>query len=107
MVSRWPMTTFSQWRSNVVDYVREDFRAYPLRFCLEVMVWGISLGCSLTYAVMVPDLPFVKLYIAYITGCLIMSWCAYTRGSFGILGNYLIISIIDSIGLIKLLLQGT
>ena len=36
-----------------------------------------------------------------------MAWCAYTRGSFGILGNYLILSIIDSIGLIKLLLQSS
>jgi hypothetical protein len=35
-----------------------------------------------------------------------MAWCAYTRGSFGILGNYLILSIIDSTGLIKLLIQG-
>ena len=97
--------SFAEWRISAADYVKKDFHAYPLRFCLEVLVWGISLGCSLTYAFMVPDLPFVKLYIAYITACLIMAWCAYTRGSFGILGNYLIISIIDSIGLIKLLLQ--
>lgn len=97
--------SFAEWRASAADYVREDFRAYPLRFCLEVLVWGISLGCSLTYAFMVPDLPFVKLYISYITACLIMSWCAYTRGSFGILGNYLILSVIDSAGLIKLLIQ--
>jgi hypothetical protein len=97
--------TFSEWRATVAGYVRADFRAYPLRFCLEVLVWAISLGCSLTYAIMVPDLPFIPLYMAFISGCLIMSWCAYTRGSFGILGNYLILSIIDSAGLIKLLLQ--
>jgi hypothetical protein len=103
MDSRRIMNSFSQWRVDVADYVRQDFHANPLRFCLEVLVWAISLGCSLTYALMVPDLPFVKLYMAYITACLIMSWCAYTRGSFGILGNYLIISIIDSIGLIRLL----
>ena len=99
------MTSFSQWRSGVADYVREDFRAYPLRFCLEVVGWVISLGCSLTYAIMVPNLPFIPLYMAFIIGCVIMAWCAYTRGSFGILGNYLILSIIDSAGLIKLLLQ--
>jgi hypothetical protein len=97
--------SFSEWRGSVADYVRADFRTYPLRFCLEVVVWAISLGCSLTYAIMVPDLPFIPLYMAFISGCLIMSWCAYTRGSFGILGNYLILSIIDSAGLIKLLVQ--
>lgn len=97
------MNNFAEWRASVVDYVREDFRAYPLRFCLESLVWAISLGCSLTYAFMVPDLPFIQLYVAYIIACLIMAWCAYTRGSFGILGNYVIISIIDSTGLIRLL----
>ena len=97
--------SFADWRSSVVDYVRADFRAYPLRFCLELVGWAISLGCSLTYAITVPYLPFIPLYMAFITGCLIMAWCAYTRGSFGILGNYLILSIIDSAGLIKLLLQ--
>ena len=97
--------SFADWRASVADYVQEDFRAYPLRFCLELLGWAISLGCSLTYAITVPHLPFIPLYMAFITGCLIMAWCAYTRGSFGILGNYLILSIIDSAGLIKLLLQ--
>ena len=93
------------WLSGTADYVKKDFHAYPLRFCLELLGWAISLGCSLTYAITVPHLPFIPLYMAFITGCLIMAWCAYTRGSFGILGNYLILSIIDSAGLIKLLLQ--
>jgi hypothetical protein len=97
--------SFAQWRAGAAEYVRKDFNAYPLRFCLELLGWAISLGCSLTYAIMVPDLPFIPLYIAFITGCLIMAWCSYTRGSFGILGNYLILSIIDSAGLIKLLYQ--
>ena len=99
------MSRFTEWRSHVGDYVRDDFKAHPFRFCLEMTGWAISLGCSLTYAIMVPDLPFIPLYAAFITGCLIMAWCAWTRGSFGILGNYLILSIIDSTGLIKLLLQ--
>ena len=97
--------TFAEWRSSVADYVRADYRKYPFRFCLEMLGWAISIGCSVTYAITVPNLPFIPLYIAFITGCSIMAWCAYTRGSFGILGNYLIISIIDSAGLIKLLLQ--
>ena len=98
--------SFQEWRSSVADYVRADFQEYPLRFCLEMLGWAISIGCSVTYAIMVPNLPFIPLYAAFITGCAIMAWCAYTRGSFGILGNYLILSIIDSTGLIKLLIQG-
>ena len=98
-------TAFEQWRNNVGHYVRADFAAYPLRFCLEMLGWVISIGCSVTYAITVPNLPFIPLYAAFITGCLIMAWCAWTRGSFGILGNYLLLSIIDSVGLIKLIIQ--
>ena len=98
--------TFGEWRQNIAAYVRADFEEYPLRFGLEMLGWAISIGCSVTYAIMVPNLPFIPLYAAFITGCLIMAWCAYTRGSFGILSNYLILSIIDSTGLIKLLIQG-
>ena len=97
--------TFTQWYHSVIDYAQIDFKTYPLRFCLEMLGWVVSIGCSVTYAIMVPNLPFIPLYAAFITGCLIMAWCAYTRGSFGILGNYLILSIIDSAGLIKLLIQ--
>ena len=99
------MSRFSEWRSHVGDYVRGDFNTHPVRFFLEMLGWAFSLGCSLTYAITVPNIPFIPLYCAFITGCLLMAWCAWTRGSFGILGNYLILSIIDTTGLIKLLLQ--
>jgi hypothetical protein len=90
---------------KIFRWLHDDYASSPVRFCLELLGWAISLGCSLTYAITVPNLPFIPLYCAFISGCLIMAWCAYTRGSFGILGNYLILSIIDSAGLIKLLLQ--
>jgi len=96
---------YAQWRDSIGDYVKNDWRENPFRFCLEMTGWAISIGCSVTYAWTVPNLPFIPLYTAFITGCLIMAWCAYTRGSFGILGNYLLLSIIDSIGLIKLIIQ--
>lgn len=96
---------FAQWRIGLRDYIRHDWHQHPVRFCLEMTGWAISIGCSVVYAYTVPNLPFIPLYTAFITGCLIMAWCAYTRGSFGILGNYLLLSIIDSIGLIKLIIQ--
>jgi hypothetical protein len=36
--------SFSEWRTSAADYIREDFRAYPLRFCLELLRWAISIG---------------------------------------------------------------
>ena len=91
------------WFRNTTEWVKADFKSWPLRFCLEMIAWAISIGCSITYAIMVPNLPFITLYCLFITGCSIYAWCAWTRGSFGMLANYMLLTTIDSMGLIKLL----
>lgn len=95
---------FLIWWGSCKTFVINDWNSYPVRFCLEMLAWTISIGCSITYAITVPNLPFIPLYAAFITGCSISAWCAYSRGSFGIFGNYLLLALIDSTGLIKLLL---
>lgn len=96
--------TFANWFKSAKTFVTNDWHSHPVRFCLEMLAWMISIGCSLTYAITVPNLPFIPLYAAFITGCAISAWCAFSRGSFGIFGNYLLLAMIDSTGLIKLLL---
>lgn len=93
------------WWIGAKQFIANDWYSNPLRFSLEMIAWTISIGCSLTYAITVPNLPFIPLYIAFITGCFISAYCAFTRGSFGIFGNYVLLATIDSTGLIKLLLQ--
>jgi hypothetical protein len=43
------------------------------------------------------------MYPAWITGCAIYSWCAYSRRSFGMLANYILLTTIDTIGLIRMI----
>lgn len=93
------------WWTGAKQFIKNDWQSNPLRFSLEMVAWTISIGCSLTYAITVPNLPFIPLYTAFITGCTISAWCAYTRGSFGIFGNYVLLATIDSAGLTKLLIQ--
>lgn len=93
------------WWPKAKQFIKNDWQSNPLRFSLEMVAWAISIGCSLTYAITVPNLPFIPLYAAFITGCSISAYCAFTRGSFGIFGNYVLLATIDSTGLIKLLLQ--
>jgi hypothetical protein len=50
----------------------------------------------------VPNLPLMVLYPAWITGCAIYAGCAYSRRSFGMLANYLLLVSIDSVGLIRM-----
>ena len=95
----------ANWWSSARQFIVDDWQSHRVRFVFEMIAWAISIGCSLTYAITVPNLPFVPLYAAFILGCIISACCAYSRGSFGIFGNYVLLATIDSAGLIKLLLQ--
>jgi len=88
-----------------VDWIRDDWQSDKFRFVLEILAWAISIGCSITMAVTVPNPPLLALYPVWITGCAIYAWCAYTRKSFGMLANYILLTTIDTVGLVRMLVQ--
>ena len=85
------------------DWIRDDYRTNPLRFYIEVAAWAVSIGCAITMALTVPIPPLLVLYPIWITGCAMYAWASYTRKSFGMLANYILLTTIDSIGLIRML----
>ena len=85
------------------NWIGDDYKSNRVRFCLEVIAWAISIGCSITMASTVPTPPLLILYPIWITGCAIYAWCAYSRRSFGLLANYILLTTIDTIGLIRML----
>lgn len=85
-----------------LDWIQEDYRSQPLRFCLEVLAWAMSIGCALVMAITVPNPPLIWIYPFFIMGCVIYAWAAWTRRSFGMLANYLLLTSIDIVGLIRL-----
>jgi len=85
------------------DWIRDDYQSNRVRFYLEVVAWAISIGCSITMALTVPTPPLLALYPVWITGCAIYAWCAYSRNSFGMLANYILLTTIDSFGLARML----
>jgi hypothetical protein len=89
-----------------LDWIREDYQTYPLRFTVELIAWAVSIGCSITMAVTVPNPPLLALYPVWISGCAMYAWAAWTRKSFGMLANYMLLTTIDSIGLVRMLLNG-
>ncbi len=91
--------------SNTWKWICEDYASNRIRFCLEVLAWAMSIGCSLVMAFTVPNPPLLVLYPVWILGCAIYSGCAYSRGSFGMLANYLLLTTIDAIGLIRMLIS--
>jgi hypothetical protein len=88
---------------STFGWIKEDYKSHRVRFCLEVLAWAISIGCSITMAATVPNPPLLAMYPAWITGCAIYAWCAYSRRSFGMLANYILLTTIDTIGLIRML----
>jgi hypothetical protein len=88
-----------------VNWIRNDWQSNRFRFCVELLAWGISIGCSITMASTVPNPPLLVLYPIWITGCALYGWAAWTRKSFGMLANYVLLTTIDTIGLIRMLTQ--
>ena len=80
-----------------------DLVSHPVRFFIELLAWAISIGCAMTMALTVPNPPLLMLYPIWITGCAMYAWAAWTRRSFGMLANYLLLVTIDLVGLGRML----
>ena len=91
--------------SGIINWIRDDYRTHPFRFVIELFAWGISIGCSVTMALTVPNPPLITLYPVWILGCSMYAWAAYTRKSFGMIANYLLLVTIDSVGLARMLIN--
>ena len=85
------------------EWIRDDFKSNRIRFAIELFAWAISIGCSLTMALTVPNPPLLALYPVWITGCALYAWASWSRKSFGMLANYILLTSIDTFGLIRML----
>lgn len=89
---------------STARWMRDDYRSHPWRFVLEVLAWALSIACSFIMMLTVPDPPFLLLYPMWILGCSIYGWAAWTRGSFGMLANYVLLTTLDTIALVRLVI---
>ena len=88
---------------NILSWIQDDYKTNKLRFGIEVLAWAISVGCSITMAQTVPTPPLLVMYPIWISGCAMYAWASYTRKSFGMLANYILLVSIDTVGLIRML----
>jgi len=85
------------------EWIKDDYTSNRFRFVIELLAWAVSISCSITMALTVPNPPLLALYPVWISGCAMYAWASYTRQSFGMLANYILLTTIDSIGLIRML----
>jgi hypothetical protein len=87
------------------DYVRRDWESSRVRTILEFYGWAITTTSSLVFAFTVPHPPFMFLYPAWLSALFALSYCAYTRGSVGMVALNASMIVIDLIGYGRLLAQ--
>jgi hypothetical protein len=101
------MFQFGDWVFGTWSYIKRDYNDWPLRFCAEVFAWACSLISAVIFAYSVPHVPVIPLYSIFISGCLASAWTCWTRGSFGLLANYICLITIDAVGLIRFIIKTT
>ena len=87
------------------EYIKKDHAEWPLRFYAEVFSWACSLVSAIIFAATVPNIPVIPLYTIFISGCCAAAWTCWTRGSFGLLANYMCLIVIDCIGLARMIIN--
>ncbi|MFY8212557.1 MAG: hypothetical protein ACOVLB_07840 [Candidatus Nanopelagicus sp.] len=88
---------------NIFAWIKDDYKTYRTRFVIEILAWAISIFCAIVMAITVPNPPLLILYPVWIAGCAMYAWASYSRKSFGMLANYLLLVTIDSFGLFRML----
>ena len=90
---------------NILSYIKHDYSTNPFRFVIEVTAWALSISCAIVMALTVPTPPLLILYPIFICQCIMFGWSAYSRKSFGMVANYLLLVAIDSVGLVRMLIK--
>lgn len=92
-----------EYLKPTIGWIKDDWNSNRIRFIVELLAWAVSIGCSITMAFTVPTPPLKLLYPVWISGCAMYAWAAWTRKSFGMLANYILLTTIDTIGLVRML----
>jgi len=91
--------------TSILGYIKKDWDEYPLRLVLEIIAWAMAIGCSMWMMLTVPTPPLILIYPFFIIQCIICGWASWTRGSTGLVMNFVCLITIDCIALAKMLLQ--
>jgi len=85
-------------------YIREDWQSSRVRLLAEVFAWACSVISALMFAITAPNIPIIPLYAIFVSGATAAAWSAWTRGSFGLLINYVFLITIDIVGLARMVI---
>jgi hypothetical protein len=93
-----------KWLRDCCSYVKQDWSSNPWRAAGEAYNYVTSAVSSAVFAATVPNPPFMLLYPLWMSGLIVMIFCAISRGSTGILALCITMLAMDSTGFLRLLL---
>ena len=88
---------------GLINWIKEDWHSHPGRFIIEISAWVMSIGANVMFALTVPNVPFLVYLTITVSSCAMYGWAAWTRKSIGMLANYLLLTTIDSIALLRVI----
>jgi hypothetical protein len=91
-------------RKKMLEWIKQDYRSNPVRFCCEVTGMISNLIASIILMLYSPNPPMFWAYIFFILASVLLLGAAYSRRSFGFTVMYLIYIGIDGVGFLKTLL---
>ena len=91
-------------RKNTMQWIKEDYKSNPFRFCCEVIGMISNLIASLILMWYSPTPPMFIAYIFFLIATCFLMYGAWSRQSFGFTVMYLVYLGIDGIGFAKTLL---
>lgn len=90
---------------EVTDYIRRDWHSNPWRLLGETYNAITALTTAVIFAAMAPHVPYEVTYPLWLSGTIIMTFCGISRGSFGIVSMSIVMTIIDTVGYARFLLN--
>ena len=91
--------------NNTKKWVVADWQANPWRLAAETYNAFTALATALIFAQMAPNVPYGITYPLWLSGTFLMIFCGMSRGSFGMVVMSVVMTIIDTYGYIRFLLQ--
>ena len=79
-------------------WIKEDWESDKFRFIIEFIGWVISIVSALVMAITAPNPPLLWMYPVWMIGVILYGWAAWSRKSFSMLANAILLTIIDIYG---------
>lgn len=86
-------------------WIVADWEANPWRLSAETYNAFTALATAIIFALMAPNVPYEITYPLWLSGTFLMIFCGISRGSFGMVVMSVVMTIIDTYGYIRFLLQ--